>query len=367
VVRLVRFPLLAGAIAALVVGVWGGLQRIGWQLPAEHGQPIALHGPLMVFGFLGTVVSLERAVALRRGWGYLAPLLSLVGVALLLLGNGRAGRLALLCAGLVLVALFVMILRAQLTEATVTLTLAALLWCVGALLWTAGGDLVDVVPWWAGFLVTTILGERLELAALARLTVAGRVAFAAQTMLLVVGLAIGHTLGAKLLGLAFVAFALWLLRFDISRRTVRRPGLPRFVAVSLLVGYGWLLLGGLLWLRYGLQFAGTARDAELHAIFVGFVFSMIFGHAPVIFPAVLGVPIPFRRLFYVHLALLHVGVVLRVAGDLGGAAGIARDGALLNALAIGVFFLLTAGSAVGWRVGKAESALGPRRRSSART
>jgi hypothetical protein len=30
---------------------------------------------------------------------------------------------------------------------------------------------------------------------------------------------------------------------------------------------------------------------------VGFVFSMIFGHAPVIFSAVLGVAIPFRRLF----------------------------------------------------------------------
>jgi len=62
---------------------------------------------------------------------------------------------------------------------------------------------------------------------------------------------------------------------------------------------------------------------------------MIFGHAPVIFPAVLGVAIPFRRLFYVHLALLHVGVALRVTGDLGAGTAIARDGALLNALAIG--------------------------------
>ena len=76
---------------------------------------------------------------------------------------------------------------------------------------------------------------------------------------------------------------------------------------------------------------------------------MIFGHAPVIFPAVLGVAIPFRRLFYVHLALLHVGVALRVTGDLGAGAAIARDGALLNAVAIAMFFILTAGSTLARR------------------
>ena len=347
--RLLRFPLLAAAVGALTIGVWGGLERIGWQLPAQHSEPIALHGPLMVFGFLGTVVSLERAVALRRWWGYIAPPLTLAGVALLLVGDGRAGRTALLVAGLVLVAMFVLILCTHVTEATLTLTLAALLWCGGAFLWLAGRDLVEVVPWWTGFLVVTILGERLELAALSRLTATGRVTFAVQTVLLIIGLVLGGRRGAQLLGAALVASSVWLFRFDISRHTIKRSGLPRFVAVSLLAGYGWLLLGGVFWLRYGLDVAGPARDAELHAVFVGFVFSMIFGHAPVIFPAVLAVPIPFRRLFYVHLALLHVGVALRITGDLGAGAAIARDGALLNAVAIGMFFILTAGSTLARR------------------
>ena len=341
-----RYALLVGAVAALTLGIWGGLARIGWQLPAEASGPIALHGPLMVFGFLGTLVSLERAVALGRRWGYLAPLATLAGVALLLSGEERGGQVALLVAGVVLVALFVVIVSTLPTAATLTLTLAALLWCVGAVLWLGGRELVVVVPWWAGFLVVTIFGERLELAALARLTALGRAAFAAATMLLVAGLVVGGIVGAHLVGASFVAYALWLLRFDISRRTVRRPGLPRFVAASLLVGYVWLLVGGVLWLWYGLEFAGPARDAELHAVFVGFVFSMIFGHAPVIFPAVLGLPIPFRRVFYVHLALLHIGVALRLAGDVGGDATLARFGALLNALAIGLFFVLTAGSAL---------------------
>ena len=99
-------------------------------------------------------------------------------------------------------------------------------------------------------------------------------------------------------------------------------------------------------LWHGAVVAGPAHDAALHSVFLGFIFSMIFGHAPVIFPAVLGLPIPFRRVFYVHLALLHIGVALRLAGDVGGDATLARFGALLNALAIGLFFVLTAGSAL---------------------
>ena len=59
-----RFPLLALGIGSLFCGVWAGLLRFGWSLPAGRANLIELHGPLMVFGFLGTVISLERAVAL---------------------------------------------------------------------------------------------------------------------------------------------------------------------------------------------------------------------------------------------------------------------------------------------------------------
>jgi hypothetical protein len=305
----------------------------------------------MVFGFLGTVISLERAVALRRPWGYLAPAGTLVGVALLFAGVRQGiGEAVLLLAGGVLAALFVVILRAHATASTTTLLLGALLWVIGDALWLHGDPLVQVVPWWAGFLVLTIVGERLELAAMSRLTDTGRTLFAGLTALLVAGLAVSAVdtgTGVRIAGVALAGYALWLLRFDIARRTVRRPGLPRFVALALLPGYVWLAAGGVLWLRDGAAAAGFTHDAELHTLFLGFVFSMIFGHAPVIFPGVLGIAIPFRRIFYVHLALLHIGLALRVGGDLAANFTIARWGGLINATAIGLFLAVTLISALG--------------------
>ena len=93
--------------------------------PAEgRANLVELHGPLMVFGFLGTVISLERAVALRRPWGYLAPAGTIAGAALLLAGvRAGVGELVLLLAGCVLVALFVVILRAHATASAATLLL----------------------------------------------------------------------------------------------------------------------------------------------------------------------------------------------------------------------------------------------------
>jgi len=79
---------------------------------------------------------------------------------------------------------------------------------------------------------------------------------------------------------------------------------------------------------------------------------MIFGHAPVIFPGVVGVPIPFRRLFYIHLAVLHAGVAVRVTGDLATDVELARDGGLLNSVATGLFLVATLGSAVAARTGR---------------
>ncbi|HEV8105930.1 MAG TPA: hypothetical protein VGP97_00305, partial [Burkholderiales bacterium] len=69
-------------------------------------------------------------------------------------------------------------------------------------------------------------------------------------------------------------------------------------------------------------------------VFVGFVFSMVFGHAPIILPAVLRTRFPYHPVLFVPLALLHASLALRVAGAV-------ALGAWGNAGAI-VLFIVTA-------------------------
>jgi hypothetical protein len=110
--------------------------------------------------------------------------------------------------------------------------------------------------------------------------------------------------------------------------------------VCLLSGYVWLGIGALILLSAGGTLPNSAAyGAGLHAILLGFVFAMVFGHAPIIFPAILGVRLPWHRLFYLPLALLHLSLLLRVAGTLLEAAQLRSYGGALNAVALALFVL----------------------------
>ena len=147
-------------------------------------------------------------------------------------------------------------------------------------------------------------------------------------------------LGVRIAGAGLMALALWLLRYDLAWQNLGQPGLPRFMARCLIVGYLWLAAGGVMWLAFAPFFAaGPVYDAMLHTIFVGFVFSMIFAHGPIILPTITGMKLPFQNLFYLHAALLHAGLLLRIAGDFDLIASGRKWGGALNVLAILLFIL----------------------------
>jgi hypothetical protein len=156
--------------------------------------------------------------------------------------------------------------------------------------------------------------------------------------------------GPVLFGGSLFALALWLGRQDIARRTVRGKGLTRFIAVCLLTGYAWLALGGAVVVAAGgLAPGSSSYDAALHALALGFVFAMVFGHAPIIFPAVLRVAVPYHPTFYLPLAVLHLSLVVRIFGDATAQFDWIRAGGALNALALVAFIASTASAvARGW-------------------
>lgn len=334
---LARLPILLFGMLSLVGGVLAGLARLGWPVPETAGAAAGVHGALMISAFFGTVISLERAVAVARRWAYLAPALAAAsGVALLSGGSPVLPLIMMIAASMIMTASCAVVLRRLLAPFTVVLTIATVCWLIGNLAWFHSGLIKLAVPWWLAFLVLTIAGERLELTRFVPTPTAARYVFYVIVTSIIAGATISlwHDDGLRLYSGALLALALWLLRFDIAWRNARLAGLPRFIAICLLGGYVWLAFAGVLGLAGALENAHPLHDSALHALGLGFVFAMVFGHAPIIFPAVARVRIPYHPAFYIPLFVLHTSLLLRIAGGLGGNFSLRGEGGLLNAIAL---------------------------------
>ena len=336
-----RVPLLALGFVALALGIDGGLARLG--MSTAPPSAVAWHGALMAGAFFGTLISLERAVALARLWAYAAPLASGLG-GLALLGGGTRGGLALLVLGAaIFTAASGTVFLKQRALHTGVLALGAASLLVADLALAFGASLDAVALGWMAFFALTIGGERLELSRLRRPPPGARAAFAAiAALLFAAALAAPWQAPAalELAGVLLVALAAWLARYDIASRTVRASGLTRYIALCLLAGYAWLAFGGVALICAGTS--GELWDAALHAVMLGFVFSMVLGHAPVILPAVLRVAFPYGAVLYAPLVLLHASLAARIAGDLAHASSWRAAGAAGNAAAIALFVFTAA-------------------------
>jgi len=341
----IKFPLMLIAVLSLLAAMWGGLIRVGWAWNPLQTGFIVRHGALMVSGFLGTVIGVERAVALNRRWTFAAPVLAALGALAALVGLPfGVASIFLVLAGVGLVAVFALIVKMETAGYTVTMAIGAAMWLVGNMLIWLGQPVYAAVGWWIGFLLLTVAGERLELGRILRHSQRVISLFFGATGIFTAGLIIGMFnagVGGRIAGVGMVLLALWLSKFDVARYTIKKEGVSKFIAACLLAGYFWLTVSGALWAVHGAVVAGLIYDAVLHAFFIGFIISMIFGHAPIILPAVLGKQVDFSNRFYWHWGLLHLSLALRVAGDLLVQSELRKWGALLNVIAILLFFANT--------------------------
>ncbi len=347
---LARAPLLILAFVALLSGALAGLARLGWGVPDWFAGLSVAHGPLMLCGFFGTVIALERAVALGRAWAYLSPLAAALGNLALLIGMLPASMWLMVLAGAVLLLASLDVVRRQLALYTWTLALGAGAWMLGNLVWAATGSVPAALPWWMGFLVLTIAGERLELSRMRSPSKAAVRLFGLIVAVLLLAFALasaGQAWAIRLMGLALLALAAWLVSEDVARRTVRGKALTRFIAICLLSGYVWLAVSGAVLAWSGSLLPGSpGYDAALHALLLGFVFAMVFGHAPIILPAVLQIRIPYHPLFYASLIVLHASLLLRLGGDALELHEWRRLGGMGNLLALLIFIANTVTAAL---------------------
>lgn len=354
--RWARAVLVLPAGLALLVGLDAALLLLEPPAPVRTDGLPDVHGMLLVLGFVGTLVALERAVALHHTAGLAAPALLGAGAVLLLVpAPVGLGRAVLLLGTAALTAVHLPLWRRGRDDTVLVQAVGATHAITASILLLGDAPVPGLVPWLTGFVLLTIAGERRELARLG--TGPGS---APLLVLFSVGLtaALVSTLlwpdpGYPFLGAVVLGLTGWLAGTDVARRTLHGRGAPRFSAACMLAGYAWLAVAGAVWLL-GDPGKGAAYDAVVHAVFLGFTMSVVMAHAPTVLPAALRVPLPYRAAMWVPTVLLHGGLVARIwlgdglglerAWQIGGGAGLA---ALLGFVATAAWSAATAARAHG--------------------
>ncbi len=339
-----KFVLIVIALITMFSGIWGGLLRLGWNLSLTKPELIILHGPLMLCGFIGTLISLERAVASDKQWAFIAPLATALGSILLISGFPQIlGQTLILAGSLVLLISFIYFLNLQNSLHTLVMTLGVIFWITGNILWLSGFPVYNSVFWWLGFVLMTITGERLELSRLGNISSKSKSIFLFSGLIILSGLITGliiPDIGIRILSGGLILFTIWLISYDIARHTIKNKAITRFIASCLLSGYFWLGICGIIGLYSGNNLLNNVLyDSFLHTFFLGFTFSMILGHAPIIAPAILKINLVYSPRFYIPLIFLHFSLLVRISGGLLNNQEIIKSGGLLNVITLVLFIL----------------------------
>lgn len=274
------------------------------------------HGAVMVGGFLGTLVTLEKVIPLKKKALLIFPVMSGLSILPFINGMFLTGTGLLLAASVGLAIVYLIYVSRQAALYLYIMLGGALCWLVGNALLLHSRFFPAAFPWWMGFLLLTITGERLELSKFLPVSSRIRAFLLAFLLLVVAGLIIPfHRYGSYVAGVGMIGAAVWLMRFDMVGISLRKSGLTRFIGYALMCGYCALMLEGVFLLA--LPDVPFAYDIIVHTFFLGFVFSMIFAHGPIILPGVLGLAVkPYHPFFYVPLVLLEASVLVRIVAGM---------------------------------------------------
>jgi hypothetical protein len=328
-------------IISLLAGFLTGWIRIGINNFFPFNIPSGEHGAIMACSFLGTLICLEKTAAFPNRLALLIPAVNVLSLVFFLTGQSNAAYIMLVAGAAGLVTIYYLMYIKHKGIYILVMMAGALCYLIGNAILLKTSFYPAAVMWWIAFLFFTIAGERLELSKFVMI----KNAFKKQSVLLVLlalfitGIIIPfHSAGGYLLGISLILTAAWLIKYDTPRMLIKGEGQNFYSGLLLLTGYLWLALTGALMI-YGAYF-GLFYDSSLHAFFLGFVFSMIFAHAPLILPAVLKLKVkPFGSSLYTWFVLLNLSLLVRVFGIYFGIAEFKSETGLVNGIAILGFFI----------------------------
>lgn len=313
-INLFRLPFLFLAALSLIVGLWSGLDRIGWDL---NTLGVSMHhGAIMVGGFLGTLISLEKILPLKKRALFAIPAISGASTLFFYAQLPIAAWSCLILASLGLSAVFLHYFLREKNLIYLLMLGGGISWLIGNIVLISDRFYPLAFPWWLAFALFVITSERVELTKFLPVTNRAKSILVGLLACYLLGVMMSfHGNGSFISGVALTGVSVWLMKYDLIGISMHQTGLTRFVAIALLSGYISMLFTGILIVSLDNQ--PLAYDAVVHLFFVGFVLSMILAHGPIILPGVLGISAkPYHKLLYLWLGLLHASWLMRVPADL---------------------------------------------------
>jgi hypothetical protein len=335
--KIERLPIVLLAMFCLLSGIWSGLDRMGWDI---YVTPIiAQHGAIMVGGFLGTLIALEKIIPIKRKILYTIPVLNTLSVLFFFLDQPKISIWILIVSSISLGLVFMYYFRIQHSVIFILMLAGSICWAVGNVLLLTKQFYPLAFPWWLAFALFIIVAERLDLTKFLPVSEINKKVPVGLLFLYIAGILFSfHGIGNLICGFSVIAISVWLLRYDLIAINLKKNSMPKFIALALLAGYISLLLTGIFFFTLGDHW--LTYDALVHSFFLGFVFSMIFAHGPMILPGIMGVnTAPFNRILYLWLILLQASWLMRILADVLIELELRKISGLLSAAAILGYFI----------------------------
>ncbi|MEM4280828.1 MAG: hypothetical protein QXT61_05300 [Candidatus Caldarchaeum sp.] len=301
-------------------------------LPALVQMPAQYHGALMAVGFLAALIAAERAISLTNVLMAVASIYFSSGGLLLAVGFKLLTDVLWMGGALAFMIWTIwMWLKFRGNFSNLFFTFAAVLLLVGVVFFILGFPRVSYGLAWAGFFAAFIVGERMDML---KITKASALSYVIAGLSLPVAAAGSLFLSKNLMAAMFGLLLYSAVRHDVALRFVMRPGFSRYLAIGLGTAYLWLAVSTVLWSL------AASLDIILHSIFLGFVGTMVFTHAPIILPAILKIKHIYSPSLYIPFTMLQASTAMRIFSAATLNVGLWSLSGLVTVLSVIVFILL---------------------------
>jgi hypothetical protein len=301
---------------AISIGIWRIAVTRGFNLPPIP-ESWPAHGEIMLGGFLASLIIFERMIALPINSLIWVPYVFASSALMLHSGNPSVRFIHLAALAGWLLHRWIAFRNFHrwekpLAESVAFITLTSALMYPGGL--TARPE---VALQGLAFPITVIAIERLEMSFLLKRIGSRLVLFGLIVWCLLWNLATWRGIpNLTVMGVITLLLVGSIAYYDAALRITQKhsKGLHKFLRTALTFSYLWLFLGAVAMAASSKISAAIFKDVLFHLIGLGFIFTMILGHAPLILSSALG-KLPPKKAPLIPFLLFQAATLLRIQGD----------------------------------------------------